>query len=249
MAPSSPFGATNCGVDGTYALRSAVAVRSSPEAAQRCAEGAGLDGGDHGRSTITRAVKSGHLLHRCQAADRHAKYTAKLHQLDGRYPVPAPVAEIAFHNKVVVYTILFHAAAEALRSVAADSRYLGAEIGAIAVLHTWGQALHHHPHLHCIVPGGGISPDQTRWIACPPGFFLSVRALSGCFRDLFLQRLRAAFANGELRFSGSLDTLVSDRCRTCSDVGVDAGCFAQLETPSVAPEGGACVRCGDRRAG
>ena len=83
-------------------------------------------------------------------------------------------------------------------------RYLGAEIGAIAVLHTWGQALHHHPHLHCIVPGGGISPDQTRWIACPPGFFLSVRVLSRSFRDLFLQQLRAAFADGELRFSGAL---------------------------------------------
>lgn len=123
------------------------------------------------------------------------------------FTVPAPVAEIAFHNKAVVYAILFRAAAEALRSVAADPRYLGAEIGAIAVLHTWGQALHHHPHLHCIVPGGGISPDQTRWIACPPGFFLSVRALSRCFRDLFLQQLCAAFANGELRFSGTLDAL------------------------------------------
>jgi Putative transposase/Transposase zinc-binding domain len=120
------------------------------------------------------------------------------------FTVPAPVAEIAFHNKAVVYAILFRAATEALRSVAADSRYLGAEIGAIAVLHTWGQALHHHPHLHCIVPGGGISPDQTRWIACPPGFFLSVRVLSRCFRDLFLQQLRAAFADGELRFSGAL---------------------------------------------
>ena len=123
------------------------------------------------------------------------------------FTVPASVAEIALHNKAVVYTILFHAAAEALRTVSADPRYLGAEIGAIAVLHSWGQALHHHPHLHCIVPGGGISPDQTRWIACPPGFFLSVRALSRCFRDLFLQRLRAAFANDELRFSGTLDVL------------------------------------------
>lgn len=123
------------------------------------------------------------------------------------FTVPAPIAGIAFHNKAVVYTILFHAAAEALRSVAADARYLGAEIGAIAVLHTWGQTLHHHPHLHCIVPSGGISPDQTRWIACPSGFFLSVRALSRCFRDLFLQRLRAAFVNGKLRFPGTLEPL------------------------------------------
>jgi hypothetical protein len=120
------------------------------------------------------------------------------------FTLPAPVAEIAFHNKAVVYAILFRAAAEALRSVAADPRYLGAEIGAVAVLHTWGQALHHHPHLHCIVPGGGISPDQTRWIACPPGFLLPVGLLSQCFREVFLRQLRAAFAGGELRFSAAL---------------------------------------------
>ncbi len=120
------------------------------------------------------------------------------------FTLPASVAEIAFHNKAVVYAILFRAAAEALRRVAADPRYLGAEIGAVAVLHTWGQALHHHPHLHCIVPGGGIAPDQTRWIACKPGFFLPVRVLSRCFRTLFLDQLRAAFAGDELRCSGAL---------------------------------------------
>jgi hypothetical protein len=123
------------------------------------------------------------------------------------FTVPAPVADIAFHNKAEVYGILFHAAAEALRDVAGDSRYLGAEIGAVAVLHTWGQALHHHPHLHCIVPGGGIAPDQTRWIACPPGFFLPVRVLSRRFRDVFVCRLRAAFAGGRLRFPGELAAL------------------------------------------
>ena len=123
------------------------------------------------------------------------------------FTVPAPVADIAFHNKAVVYAILFRAAAEALRNVAADPRYLGAEIGAIAVLHTWGQTLHHHPHLHCIVPGGGISPDQTRWIACRPGFFLPVRVLSRCFRDAFVCQLRAALAAGELRLSGALADL------------------------------------------
>ncbi len=120
------------------------------------------------------------------------------------FTLPAPAAEIAFHNKAAVYAILFRAATEALRGVAADRRYLGAEAGAVAVLHTWGQALHHHPHLHCIVPGGGISPDQTRWIACPPGFLLPVRVLSRRFREVFLQQLRAAFAGGELRFSGAL---------------------------------------------
>ena len=120
------------------------------------------------------------------------------------FTLPASVAEIAFHNKAAVYAILFRAAAEALRGVAADPRYLGAEIGAVAVLHTWGQALHLHPHLHCIVPGGGISPDQTRWIACKPGFFLPVRVLSCQFRDLFLKQLHAAFAADELRFPGAL---------------------------------------------
>ncbi|MGC2654393.1 MAG: IS91 family transposase, partial [Mycobacterium sp.] len=123
------------------------------------------------------------------------------------FTVPAPVADLAFHNKAAVYGILFHAAAEALRDVAADPRYLGAEVGAIAVLHTWGQALHHHPHLHCIVPGGGLAPDQSRWIACPPGFFLPVCVLSRRFRDGFVRQLRTAFADGTLRFPGALAAL------------------------------------------
>jgi hypothetical protein len=123
------------------------------------------------------------------------------------FTVPAPVADIAFHNKAVVYAILFRAAAEALCDVAAHPRYLGAEIGAIAVLHTWGQTMHHHPHLHCIVPGGGISLDQTRWITCPPGFFLPVRVLSRCFRHAFLYRLRTAFNAGELRLSAAIADL------------------------------------------
>ena len=123
------------------------------------------------------------------------------------FTVPTPVADVAFHNKAAVYSILFHAATEALRDVAGDPRYLGAETGAIAVLHTWGQALHHHPHLHCIVPGGGISPDRTRWVACPPGFFLPVRVLSRRLRDVFLRQVRAAFVGGDLRFPGTLAAL------------------------------------------
>jgi hypothetical protein len=123
------------------------------------------------------------------------------------FTVPAPVADLAFFNKEVVYGILFHASAGALREVAGNRRYLGAEIGAIAVLHTWGQALHHHPHVHCIVPGGGIAPDQTRWVSCQPGFFLPVRVLSRCFRDLFVQHLRTAYASGELRFPDALADL------------------------------------------
>src|ERR1700727_3706932 len=121
--------------------------------------------------------------------------------------LPAPAAEIAFQNKRAVYAILFRAAADAMRDIAADPKHLGAEIGAVTLLHTWGQTLQHHPHLHCIVPGGGLSPDGTRWVACRPGFFLPVRVLSRRFRELFLARLQAAFTAGELRFSGTLVAL------------------------------------------
>jgi hypothetical protein len=123
------------------------------------------------------------------------------------FTLPAAAAEVAFQNKRVVYAILFRAAAEAMRDVAADPRHLGAEIGAVAVLHSWGQTMTYHPHLHCIVPAGGLSPDQRRWIACRPGFLLPVRVLSRRFREIFVARLRAAFAAGELRFSGVLATL------------------------------------------
>jgi len=120
------------------------------------------------------------------------------------FTLPAPVAEIAFQNKATVYAILFRTAAETLRTIAADPKQLGAEIGLVAVLHTWGQNLHHHPHVHCVVPGGGPSLDGARWVACRPGFFLPVRVLSRLFRRLFLDALRAAFAAGELGFFGEL---------------------------------------------
>jgi Putative transposase/Transposase zinc-binding domain len=123
------------------------------------------------------------------------------------FTLPAPVGMIAFQNKAAVYGILFRAAAETLRLIAADPRHLGAEIGGVAVLHSWGQAMQHHPHVHCIVPGGGLSPDKTRWVACPPGFFLSVKVLGRLFRRLFLERLAAAFAEGALRFFGDLAAL------------------------------------------
>ncbi len=123
------------------------------------------------------------------------------------FTLPAPVAEIAFQNKAVVYAILFKAAAETLRLIAADPKHLGAEIGFLAVLHTWGQNLHHHPHVHCVVPGGGPSLDGTRWIACRPSFFLPVRVLSRLFRRLFLETLQTAFEAGELSFFGELAEL------------------------------------------
>ena len=123
------------------------------------------------------------------------------------FTVPQQIAAIAYQNKAVVYDILFRATAETLRTIAADPKHLGAEIGFIAVLHTWGQTLMHHPHLHCVVPGGGVSPDGQRWIACRPGFFLPVRVLSALFRRLFLTQLRQAFADGELQFYNALAAL------------------------------------------
>jgi hypothetical protein len=123
------------------------------------------------------------------------------------FTVPQAIAEIAAQNKAVVYGILFRATAETLRTIAADPTHLGAQVGFFAVLHTWGQTLMHHPHLHCVVPGGGLSPDGTQWIACRPGFFLPVRVLSRLFRRLFLDALQDAFEAGRLHFSGSLQAL------------------------------------------
>jgi hypothetical protein len=124
------------------------------------------------------------------------------------FTLPAPVAAIAFQNKAVVYAMLFEAASETLRTIAADQKHLGAEIGVTMVLHTWGQTLTHHPHVHCIVPGGGLSPDGQRWISCRRGFFLPVRVLSRLYRRLFLEKLRAAYRAGKLRFFGDLAGLV-----------------------------------------
>ena len=120
------------------------------------------------------------------------------------FTVPAEVAEIAFHNKAVVYAILFDAVAATLKTIAADPRHLGGEIGFLAILHTWGQALTHHPHIHCLVPGGALSADG-RWLNCRPRFFLPIHVLSRLFRRLFLERLQAAYKAGRLRFSGRLD--------------------------------------------
>jgi hypothetical protein len=130
------------------------------------------------------------------------------------FTVPAEIATIAFQNKATVYAILFRTAAETLRTIAADPKHLGADIGLVAVLHTWGQNLHHHPHVHCLVPGGGLSPDGMRWVACRRGFFLPVPVLSRLFRRLFLEHLQAAFA--DLSFFGELvafaDHMAFKRC-------------------------------------
>jgi len=123
------------------------------------------------------------------------------------FTVPEEIASIAYQNKEVVYSILFRATAETLRIIAADPKHLGAEIGFFAVLHTWGSNLLHHPHLHCVIPGGGLSPNGSRWITCKPGFFLPVRVLSRLFRRLFLEHLQDAFDLGKLQFFSSLEFL------------------------------------------
>ncbi len=120
------------------------------------------------------------------------------------FVLPSAVAAMAYQNQAKVYGLLFKAASETLVSVAGDRRHLGAQIGVITVLHTWGQNLQHHPHAHCVVPGGGISPDGKRWIRCRPGFFLPVRVLSRLFRRLFLEDLTAAFKASALQFFGNL---------------------------------------------
>ena len=128
------------------------------------------------------------------------------------FTLPAAIGAIAFQNKAAVYDLLFKTAAETLITIAADPKHLGARIGLTAVLHTWGSALTHHPHVHVIVPGGGLSPDGSRWIACKPGFFLPVRVLSRLFRRLFLEGLAALHEAGRLAFFGDLAPL-ADKTR------------------------------------
>jgi len=123
------------------------------------------------------------------------------------FTLPAPIRQIAYHNKAVIYGLLFQAAAETLLTIAADSKHLGARIGLTMVLHTWGSALVHHPHVHCIAPGGGISLDGERWVACRRGFFLPVRVLSRLFRRLFCEQLAAAHRAGKLKFFGEHQAL------------------------------------------
>lgn len=118
------------------------------------------------------------------------------------FTLPAPISAIAYYNKAVIYRLLFEVAAETLGTIAADRRHLGAQIGVTLVLHTWGSALTHHPHVHGIVPGGGLSPDGERWVACKTGFFLPVRVLSRLFRRRFLEELEKAHRTGQLQFFG-----------------------------------------------
>ena len=123
------------------------------------------------------------------------------------FTLPGELGAIALQNKRLCYSLLFRASAETLRTIAADPKHLGAQIGFLAVLHTWTQTLLHHPHVHCVVPGGGISPDEDSWIACREGFFLPVRVLSRLFRRLYVKGLERAWRQGDLEFHGRLKHL------------------------------------------
>ena len=125
------------------------------------------------------------------------------------FTLPGPIADIAYQNKAVLYDLLFKVSAETLLTIAADPKHLGARIGITSVLHTWGSAMTHHPHVHMIVPGGGISPDGERWVSCRPGFFLPVRVLSRLFRRLVLKALSAVHAAGRLSFFGDHASLAN----------------------------------------
>ena len=127
------------------------------------------------------------------------------------FTLPAQIAAIAFQNKAVVYALLFEAAWQTLKVIAGDPRHLGAGVGATMVLHTWGQTMTHHPHVHCIVPGGGLAPDGKAWITCRRGFFLPVRVLSRLFRRLFLDKLCAAHKAGRLQFFNALGVLADTK--------------------------------------
>ena len=118
------------------------------------------------------------------------------------FTLPAPIADIAYQNKRVIYDLLFKASAETMLTIAGDAKHLGARIGIVSVLHTWGSAMTHHPHVHMIVPGGGISQDGSKWVTCKPGFFLPVFVLSRLFRRLMLDKLAAAHRAGKLNFYG-----------------------------------------------
>ena len=123
------------------------------------------------------------------------------------FTLPAELAALTLQNKRQMYDLLFRATADTLQSIAADPEHLGAQIGFFCILHSWGQTLNFHPHLHCVVPGGGISPDGSRWVACRPGFFLPVNVLSCRFRKLYLRYLEQTYAAGKLQFYGALQEL------------------------------------------
>ncbi len=157
---------------------------------------------------------------KCQASAAHRWLEARQAELlpveyfHVVFTLPAPIRDLAYYNKLVIYAILFKTAAETLLTIARDPKHLGARIGVTLVLHTWSSAMTHHPHVHGIVPGGGLSRDGERWIACRPGFFLPVRVLSRLFRRLFLTQLSEAYDAGKLQFFSDHQALADHRAFT-----------------------------------
>jgi hypothetical protein len=198
--------------------RSALCVMGAIEACRTAALGGHVSRcGDCGHTAISYNSCRNRHCGKCQAGaardwlEARAADLLPVEYFHVVFTLPAQVAAIAFQNKAVVYAILFEAAAATLKTIAADPEHLGAEIGATMVLHTWGQTLTHHPHVHCIVPGGGLAPDGKSWIACRPGFFLPVRVLSRLYRRLFLEKLAAAHRAGKLHFFNDLTPLADDK--------------------------------------
>ena len=206
------------GRNAGHLSRDQLKVMGAVEACRTAALGGHVERcGDCGYSQIAYDSCRNRHCPKCQSSAAHDWLAARQADLlpveyfHVVFTLPAQIGAIAYHNRAVVYAILFEAAAETLRTIAADPKHLGAGNGVTMVLHTWGQTLTHHPHVHCIVPGGGLSPDGTRWIACRPGFFLPVRVLSRLYRRLFLEKLTAAHGAGKLRFSGDLAGLAAAR--------------------------------------
>jgi hypothetical protein len=164
---------------------------------------------------------------KCQAASRAQWLEAKAEDLLNVpyfhvvFTLPSVIGPLALQNKRMVYGMLFRAVSETLCTIARDPKHLGANIGFLTVLHTWGQNLHHHPHIHCVVPGGGIALDHSHWVTCRENFFLPVRVLSRLFRQKFLAYLSEAFDGGTLRFHGKLETLAERKnwCRLLAKLG------------------------------
>ena len=156
------------------------------------------------------------------------------------FTLPAAIGDIAYQNKAVIYDLLFKASAETMLTIAADPKHLGARIAITSVLHTWGSAMTHHPHVHMIVPGGGLSPDGERWIAARPNFFLPVLVLSKLFRRLMLEKLAAAHKAGKLAFFGEHAHLADDEgLRRLPGAAEEDALVRLLQAPLRRPEGGA----------
>ena len=181
---------------------------------------------------------------KCQAAARAEWLDARAGELLSGVPyyhvvftLPEPLAQHALQNKRLLYGILFRAASETLQTIARDPAHLGAQIGFVAVLHTWGQTLHHHPHLHGVIPGGGICPAGDRWISCRKGFFLPVRVLSALFKKKFLCYLKAARESGKLSFHGQLTPLEKEtRWRSFVSDLYETGWVVYAKRPFGSPE-------------